>query len=625
MDSEYIELKQLFDILNLKLDFDLTPEQTAKIAQDFPEAERENEKLKKKKEIYKQRVDRAEILLSFLTLKYNFNYGIFVNLMKNYNNLLPIDLMEERITELDLNNLNYIEAKELEDYYYNYIYHYYKIILEKIQDFRLRTLILRRVKQLKNLVYRGFSLMEDLTLKFRYELVDREEYNKELSDSYENALRRNFFTNNKKDKKYETYNISLPEKLDIFRNKRVNNGIYQGNYAYIPTNNPMNSYRIEKEIEAGQVYQYKGQNILSTIKRKIYPIERLSKFTTIPREVLMSYNYKILGIRMDRINLIKRLEEINSSHEFIKKLLFTIFVDYILLFISDLNNLLKERNIGLLVSGGFAYRYYNQSYITEDIDIILGDLIDGKINIKPIENYQEIFGIIVEYFNNIKAEDFTNIIILNIIKKFFKDLKRLGININTYDNIKQFYTQLENNNIEVDFNLSSPPLNDKILKLTIVLNNFNRFAYVDININDKAKAINTFSIINKINPFEIQENYLRNELNIDLFYLYYQREIENTFYPVITSINPIYDTASILNIIDINYILYEKSYLIDKLNNNLLFGIIPLELSEPRLSIEKERLLEKFNKLLRTHYEYNNFYSFNPSPQQIQLFNTFIG
>lgn len=624
MDPEYIELIELFQELNLKLDFELTAEQIAKIKLDYPEDRREKEIKNLKKQIYNQRKERSEILSSFLTLKYNFDYSLFNKFMKNDNNLVEIDVMERRINEINLDNLDGRLALELEDYYYNYMYHYYKKILEKTwnQDIELKRLILNRIYKLNNLVNKGFNVRDNLELRYIYEFVDRNIYTSESLAKYEDKLRTCFFEDSRQSsKKVEPFFIALPEYSEIFRNRRIKYGLNQGIYASIP----LGYYRIEKDINIGDIYQYKGQNIVSTFNGKIYPIERLSRFTTISREIIKSYNYKILGNKITRNNIIKRLEDINSSGDSMKKLLFTIFADYILLFISDLTNILKEKNIGLLLSGGFAYRYYNQSYITEDIDIILGNLIDDKISIKPIENYSNIFKIITDYFYFIKHIDFTKDIILNIIYNFFKDLKRLGINLNSYDNIKQFYTQFKDNNIDLDFNLSSPPHNDKILKLTITLNNINRFAYIDININDKTKAINTFSIINKINPFEIEDMYISNEFNIDNMYLLYKRQIDNTFYPNITIINPIYDTASILNIIDINYILFEKTYLIDKLNNNLLFGIIPLDFPQSKLQDEIIRLLTKFNKLLITNYELNRFYSFNPNQKQIQLFNTFIG
>jgi hypothetical protein len=614
MDPEFIELKNLFEKINLKLNFELSSEQINNIKNTYPDKfEQEIHKLKKN--IYKKNVERAEILTSFLTIKYNFNYNLLLSLMKKYNNLIDIDIMEKRIISLELKKSDIIDVKlaiELEEYYYNYIYHYYKIVLEKIENIKLIRLIIDRIVYLKDVVYKDYIE--------KYKLINRDIFNKELLKKYEDNLHSHFF-NNLGGKKLTKFRISLPENLEIFRNKRVNNGLNQGNYIYLP----LDTYRKEKEVNIGDTYQFKGQNIISTKKRNIYPIIRLSKFTTIPREVLMSYNYKILGLKMDRINIIRRLEEINRNHDFIKKLLFTIFLDYLLLFISDLNNFLKDLNLGLIVSGGMAYRYYNHSYITEDIDLILGDIIDNKISIKPILNPQELFRKIIEYFNKIKEEDFNKDILLNIIRKFFKDINRLGININNYQNIKNFYIQLENNNIDIELNLSTPPKNDKILKLILILNKINIYSFIDININDKIKAISTLSIINNINPFEIEQEYIKNEFNVDILYLSYQKQIENTFYPITKYINPIYDTASILNIINLDYILFEKSYLINKLNNNLLFGIISINLSRSKLYYEIPRLLEKFNKLLINNNEYNRFYSFNPSPEQIKLFNTFIG
>jgi hypothetical protein len=628
MDPEYIEIRELYNYIKLNLEFDLTPDQIAKIDQDFPEAEREAEKIKLKEKILKERIERAELLASILTLRYNLDYNILLSFIKKYDNLLNIEMMEKRINEIDLNNIDEPLALELKNYYFHYYYNYYKIVLEKIQDQILVNLIMDRILQLQNIVIIGVRLDEteyDIFISNIYNLVDKYSYNQELLNEYEIKLRQLFFEDNKYDiRLYSVVKVSLPEVKNIFRNRHIKHGFNRGNYIYIPIKN----FRIPVRINTGQTFKFKGETIIAERDITIYPIKRLSKFTTIPRDITFSYSYNFLGFNMERQNILKRLTEINNSgQDFFKKLLFTIFIDYLLLFISDLSEQLKQRNIGLLITGGFAYRHYNYSYITEDVDIIIGYLVDGKISIKPIENYKEIFQFIIEYFNSIKEKDFTNEIIIKIIKKFFKDLKNMGINITQFDNIYQFYQQLERDNINIELFLSSPPHNDKILKLTVVLNSVRRFAYIDININDITKAINTFAMINRINPVSIQDGFIKAEFNIDQFYLTFREDINHTFYPTRTIVNIIYDTASFLNVIEINYIIFEKHYLIEKIINNLLFGILPIDTdtSPEIIESEKQRFLEKFHKLLLTHGEYENFMSSNPTSQDIQYFKNFIG
>jgi hypothetical protein len=628
MDPEYIELRGLIDLIRLKLDFDLTPDDIAKIDQDFPEAEREAEKLKLKEKIYKERLDRIKLLASILTLRYNLDYKILLSFLKRYDNLLDIDMMEKRINDVDLTNMNIDVSEEIENFYYHYYFHYYKIILEKIQDEILLNLVKSKILLLGNISEKGIKYIEvdedNYFLTNIYGLVDKEVYNKELLNKYNNFLK-GYFEGDEREgfNIYTKVKVSLPEIKNIFRNKSVNHGFNKGNFCYIPIKGFRN--REPTIINVGQTYKYKGDTIVADREMIIYPIKRLSKFILIPREITFSYSHNFLGFNMERINILKRLNEINASHEFLKKLLFTLLVDYILLFISDLTEQLKQRNIGLLITGGFAYRHYNYSYITEDIDILLGNLVDDKISIKPLENYREIFQFIIDYFNVIKQKDFKNEIIIRIIKKFFKDIKNMGINLSQFDNINQFYQQLERDNVNIEIFLSPPPHNDKILKLTVVLNEINRYAYADININDKTKAINTLSSIRQINPYFIQDGISRFQFNVDDFYLTLRDQIENTFYPTMTSVNVLYDSASILNVMDLNYIIYEKNYLINKLMNNLLFGIIPNDFPVERLEVERQRFLDKFSKLLITHNEFNNFMATNPSPLAIQNFKTFIG
>jgi hypothetical protein len=626
MDPEYIELRELFNLIKLKLEFDLTPDDIAKIEQDFPEAEREAEKLKLKEKIYKERIERAELLASILTLRYNLEYKILLSFLKIYDNLLDIDMMEKRINTVNLNNMDIDIALEIENFYYHYYYHHYKIFLEKIQDERLSNLVKRRIRQLRSLNVIGIKYNEirgRIFLTDIYGLVNKQEHNQKLLNEYENILKSYFFEKESFDANLiHIIKVSFPEEQNIFRNRRIKNGLKRGNYCFIP----VKGFRTPTTINIGQTYNYKGDIKVADKQMTIYPIKRLSKFTLIERHITFSYSYTFLGYHMERHNILKRLTEINNSgHDFLKKLLFTIFIDYLLLFISDLSEQLKQRNIGLLITGGFAYRHYNYSYITEDVDIIIGYLVDGKISIKPLENYKEIFQFIIDYFNVIKQKDFKNHIIISIIKKFFKDLKNMGINLTQFDNIYQFYQQLERDNINIELFLSSPPNNDKILKLTIVLNSVHRFAYVDININDITKAINTFAIINRINPFSIQDDFIKAEFNIDLFYLTFREQINHTFYPTRTVVNIIYDTAFFLNVIEINYIIFEKHYLIDKIINNLLFGILPIDTPHQIIESEKRRFLEKFHKLLLTQGEYENFTSSNPTSQDIQNFKNFIG
>jgi hypothetical protein len=621
MESDYSKLKNIFQKLKQKLDFELPEDIKQKIILEYPDNV-EEKILEKKKEIFNQNKKEGYILLSRVSIIYNFNYSLLEQFIKNFDELTELEEIDKKYAEINTDDTTLVyynrKASKIEHIYYIYIYHYYKNKLEGNEAILPDLLI--KINKLKNLVRTGVTFDEEYIITDAFQFVDRVAHNIRLNTNYVNELKNVFLNGGNIKEDYSEYIVSLPEFNNFIYNRIKLNGLYQGKYAFIPNR----KFREEVNLNTGDVYNFMGQNITADKNMIIYPIKRFSKLMLIPKYVLSSYNRNFLGLNMQKINLIKRLNEIESSHNYFKKLLFTMFVDSLLLIISDISVMLEKRNIGLIISGGFAYRKYNHSYITEDIDIILGDLVGNNVSIKPLENYREVFALIIEYFNNIKMKYLTPDMIKRIMNKFFKDLNNLGINLNLFPNIKSFYDQFKLNNIDLDFVLSVPPHNDKIIKFTII-NLGLRNAFIDININDKVKAISTLNIIKQIGIGFVEQKLIEFQNNIDQLYAFFEYDINNTFYQINEEKNIIYDSNNKLRVVKLEYILHEKNYLINKISNNQLFGVIDTSLSEDLIYNDKQRFLEKFNKLILTHEQYQLFYSLYPNTLQILNFNNFIG
>ena len=522
---------------------------------------------------------------------------LLYNTIKNSDKIISLEELEKKISSIDFNNINQIISEEIaEEVIKHYFFNLYKNILENKNE----DIILNRIKQLNNIILYQVIINPDQTVKKIYKLIDRQDYNNKLSNNYRLLLKNILEKPPVLQSPIQT-KVSLPDFNYYFWNFQNLNGVNQGNFVDVPQGN----HRQAKIIPANKGYYIGNEKVINKEEITIYPIKRLSLLSNIQKFILSPYNRNILGFGFNKYQIMERLKIINNSSNNLKQLILTIFLDYILLYISDLTqNLKNDLNIGLLVKGGLAYRFYNKNHIPSDFEIYLGKIKNDNICIDELENYNIIFKYIIDNFQELKINEFSNENLTKLVNKFFDDLDSLGINFIDYSNIYNFYEKLKLNQINFDINIIT---NNQLLKLVIKVND-KIIHLMDFNINDKLKAINDYGLIKKIDPLYLENKYKVLEKNINLMYLQLKDKIDNTYYPQTTISQELFDSRIIFNVLSVEFLIHQKKTIIFKLLNNLYFGLISDDLLEIQKEIEKNRLILKSQKIIYDHYHYD-FYA----------------
>ena len=254
-----------------------------------------------------------------------------------------------------------------------------------------------------------------------------------------------------------------------------------------------------------------------------------------------------------RNTLHKYVRESRSKYQLKQKILFSCLSPVLVSSISVLTDILgkpltkREIKYIPIIVGGIAIRYYNQSYISNDLDVkVFPDIVDGTYNSETVLK-NKVSLVVKNVLNSISKSDIRSYLQTYIQYYLFQNIDIVSIKEVMYDLLRD----IQGDNVKLD--VSFPDGVTDVLKFVCIINEEGR------------EVIYKLGDISMYNP--------DNDMYTDLINKYYDTHSESV--GTKRSHMPPYVSVRVnnqrVNIVDEEFMKFEKPYLIEKLGDNPFF------------------------------------------------------